>query len=70
MIHDSFGTTAKYAGTLSRCLREVYVSFFEENDVVEDFRQQMLKCIPEVAPAPRRGTLDLKGVLESKYFFS
>lgn len=70
MIHDSFGTTAKHAATLSRCLREEYVSFFEENDVVEDFRQQMLKCIPEVAPAPRRGTLDLKGVLESKYFFS
>jgi DNA-directed RNA polymerase len=70
MIHDSFGTTAKHAATLSRCLREEYIKFFEENDVVEDFRQQMLKCIPEVAPAPRRGTLDLKGVLESKYFFS
>ncbi len=70
MIHDSFGTTAKHAATLSRCLREEYIKFFEENDVVEDFRQQMLKCIPEVAPAPKRGTLDLKGVLESKYFFS
>ena len=70
MIHDSFGTTAKHAATLARCLREEYIKFFEENDVVEDFRQQMLKCIPDVAPAPKRGTLDLKGVMESEYFFS
>ena len=70
MIHDSFGTTAKHAATLARCLREEYVRMFEEHDVVNDFRNQMLKAIPEVAPAPKRGNLDLTGVLQSEYFFN
>jgi DNA-directed RNA polymerase len=70
MIHDSFSTTAKHSATLARCLREEYVRMFTEFDVVNDFRLEMLKCIPEVALPPSRGSLDLKGVIESKYFFS
>jgi len=70
MIHDSFGTTAKNAATLARCLREEYVRMFEDYDVVNDFRTEMLKSIPEVAAPPARGNLDLNGVIESKYFFN
>lgn len=70
MIHDSFSTTVKSAATLARVLREEFVRLFEEHDVVNDFRDEMLKCIPEVAPSPQRGKLDLKGVLESEYFFN
>lgn len=70
MIHDSFGTTATNAALLSTTLREVYVKMFEENDVLNQFRDSMLKVIPEVALPPERGNLSLQGVLESKYFFS
>lgn len=70
MIHDSFGTTCKNAALLSKTLREVYVQMFEENDVLNQFRDSMLEVIPEVALPPKRGNLSLQGVIESKYFFS
>ena len=70
MIHDSFSTTVKHASTLARCLREEFVRMFEDYDIVNDFRDEMLKSIPEVVPAPKRGDLDLQGVLQSEYFFN
>jgi DNA-directed RNA polymerase len=70
MIHDSFGTTAKHAATLARCLREEYVRMFTEHDVINDFRDQMLKSVPEVDEAPKRGNLDINEVIHSKYFFN
>ncbi len=70
MIHDSFGTTAKSAATLSRNIREEYYAMFNNNDVLEQFRTAMLQVIPDVAKAPARGNLDLEGVKNSKYFFS
>jgi len=69
MIHDSFGTTVKGAALLARTLREEFVSMFEENDVLDQFRESMLLATPEVALPPKRGNLSLSGVLESKYFF-
>ena len=70
MIHDSFSTTAKHAATLARCLREEYVRMFTEHDVINDFRDQMLKSVPEVDEAPKRGNLDINEVIHSKYFFN
>ncbi len=70
MIHDSFGTTAKSAATLSRNIRDEYYAMFNNNDVLEQFRTAMLQVIPDVAKAPARGNLDLEGVKNSKYFFS
>jgi len=70
MIHDSFGTTVKDAALLSKTLREVYVKMFEDNDVLNQFRDSMLLAIPEVSHPPKKGTLNLKGVIKSKYFFS
>ena len=69
MIHDSYGTTVKNVALLAKTLREVFVQMFEDNDVLEQFRDSMLKAIPEVAHPPKKGTLCLKGVIESKYFF-
>jgi DNA-directed RNA polymerase len=70
MIHDSFGTTVKNAALLDKTLREVFVAMFEENDVLAQFRESMLKVLPKVPLPPKRGNLSLKGVLKSKYFFS
>lgn len=70
MIHDSFGTTAKGAATLSKAIREEYAAMFEANDVLGQFRDAMLQVIPEVEDTPERGDLDLSEVTKSKYFFS
>jgi DNA-directed RNA polymerase len=43
---------------------------FTEHDVINDFRDQMLKSVPEVDEAPKRGNLDINEVIHSKYFFN
>ena len=43
---------------------------FTEHDVINDFRDQMLKAVPEVDQPPKRGNLDINEVLNSKYFFN
>ena len=70
MIHDSFGTTVKDVALLDKTLREVFVKMYEDNDVLSQFREAMLKVVPKVALPPKQGQLSLKGVLTSKYFFS
>lgn len=69
--HDSFGTVAADAPKLWGILREQFVAMYER-DVLADLRRQLNSACPELdIPAPpARGTLDLRGVLDSKYFFS
>jgi len=55
---------------LDKTLREVFVKMYEDNDVLSQFREAMLKVVPKVALPPKQGQLSLKGVLTSKYFFS
>ena len=43
---------------------------FTEHDVINDFRDQMLKSVPEVDQPPKRGNLDINEVINSKYFFN
>ena len=43
---------------------------FTEHDVINDFLDQMLKSVPEVDEAPKRGNLDITEVIHSKYFFN
>ena len=42
-MHDSFGTTAADVETLSDTLRDAFVKVFSENDVLEDFKNGILK---------------------------
>lgn len=74
MIHDSYGTHAADAETLSRVLREQFVHQYQTN-VLEEFREEVLTILPEekhgdVPPVPPMGTLDLEAVLDSEYFFA
>jgi DNA-directed RNA polymerase len=75
MIHDSFGTTAAETEDLFRIVREAFVEMYRDVDVLENFRGEILRQLsPEAAlelpelPAP--GTLDLDGVLHSKFCFA
>lgn len=65
MIHDDYGTHAADAAKLYRIIREVFVAMYENNDPLAELAERY--DLPE---APARGTLDLRAVLSSPYFFS
>jgi DNA-directed RNA polymerase len=69
MIHDSYGTHAHNTPKLAKLLREAFVEIYTENDVLAQFRSSALEVLDEVPEPPKRGTLDLNQVLDSKYFF-
>ena len=77
LIHDSFGTHAADSANLAKAIRESFVQMYQENDVLQQYKDCTYHHLPEKHKAlfpidsmPKRGTLDLKQVLESKYFFS
>ena len=48
---------------------------YERHDVLEDFRNDVLAMLPEeahgdVPPTPAKGSLDIREVLRSDFFFS
>lgn len=65
MIHDDYGTHAADAQALYQLIREVFVAMYETHDPLEDFAQRYALPAP-----PQKGSLDLKSVLDSPYFFS
>lgn len=65
MIHDDYGTHAAKAATLYRIIREVFVAMYEQHDPLGD-----LATAYELSSPPARGSLDLRLVLQSPYFFS
>ena len=75
MIHDSYGVHAGYGSIMFTTVREVFVSTYTENDVLQDLHDhicnllspKMLKDLPEV---PIKGDLDLDCAKESMYAFS
>ena len=69
MIHDSYGTHANKTPQLAKLLREAFVEIYTDNDVLTQFRSSALEVLDEVPEPPKRGTLDLNQVLDSKYFF-
>lgn len=71
MIHDSYGTVAPDMPMLQACLRHAFVDMYEEHDVLAEF----LNALPEQVRAdcrqlPNRGTLNIKEVLNSAFFFA
>lgn len=69
MVHDSFGTHAGNMETMNRILRETFVQMYSV-DVFEKIKTDLEKrhgiTLP---PLPKKGTLDLTGVLNSDYVF-
>lgn len=66
IVHDDYGTLPAYTERLYSIVREEFVRMYEEFDPVQDLVSQIPNC-PE---PPARGTLDIRGVLESEYVFS
>lgn len=75
MIHDSYGTLAADTDTLCQALRSAFVDMYEQHDVLAEFAASISARLPEKArlllpPLPPRGSLDIRAVLESPYFFA
>ena len=71
MVHDSYGVHASDVDLLNRVLREEFVRIYSE-PVMWNFFKDLWKNNPGVAlPAlPPPGTLDIRQVLDSPYFFA
>jgi len=73
MVHDSYGTHSPNMPLLNDKLREAFVEMYEEHDVLRELYDKAVKDLPQevdVPPPPEKGTLNLKEVLESDYFFA
>jgi DNA-directed RNA polymerase len=75
MIHDSFGTHAANTQMLVTCIREAFVDMYEENDPLEQLEACLRERLPpefhdKIPPRPATGTLDLRAVLRSDFFFA
>lgn len=72
LVHDSYGTHAGNAWALAQCLREEFVSMYQD-DVLIQFKEELERQLPEgteLEPLPPKGNLILESVLESWYFFA
>ncbi len=72
-IHDSYGTHAADMDALQNGLREVFVNLYESRDVLQEFADEVGKVLPEgesLPPHPPMGTLNIREVLGSEYFFA
>jgi DNA-directed RNA polymerase len=76
-VHDSFGCLAPRAERFRRIIREQFVQMYEEHDVLAEILDRAKQDLGEKLTAgkkwpelPKRGTLDLKGVLDSEYAFA
>lgn len=74
MIHDSFGTHAADTNMLAACLREAFVNLYTDLDVLEDFRQQIIRQVDEaeqkkIKAVPPKGDLNIDEVRASDFFF-
>jgi DNA-directed RNA polymerase len=65
MIHDDYGTHAADAPALYTTIRERFVWMYENFDPLARLRE----TYPQLPPPPELGTLDIRQVLDSPYFF-
>ena len=70
MIHDSYATSPAQADTLFKAVRQAFVQMYTENDVLQNFAEDMQMLTDEkLPPRPEMGCLDINLVLNSLYMF-
>jgi DNA-directed RNA polymerase len=71
MVHDSFGVHACDVDLLNHVLREEFVRIYSQ-PALQNFLNEQRKAHPDVAmpDVPELGTLDIRQVLSSPYFFA
>ena len=69
-VHDSFSAHAADIEGLSQLTKETFVDLYDVDDPYGDIAKMILRGDAELDfDAPKYGTLDVQGVLKSKYFF-
>lgn len=66
MIHDDYGTHAADSQGLFEIIRREFVAMYEHHDPIED----LCRRYPALPAPPTQGSLDIREVLRSAYFFS
>ena len=66
MIHDDYGTHAADADRLFHIIRQEFVDMYEEHDPIQD----LAKRYPQLPAPPEKGSLEIREVLNSPFFFS
>ena len=71
MIHDSFGCHAADVEMLGACLRDTFVTLYQDNDPFLMFKEQCESLIGRELPTmPDKGDLDVTQVIHSEFFFA
>lgn len=65
-IHDDYGTTADGTEKLHSCIRSTFVNMYEASAPLEEFASRW----GVLTPLPEPGDLDIRVVLNSRYFFA
>ena len=70
MIHDDFGVHACDTVLWHRIIRETFVELHASNDLLRSFKDQHEEAFDvELPELPPTGTLDIRAVTDSPYFF-
>lgn len=64
-IHDDFGTHAADTPRFREIIREEFIRIYQDNTILED----LAAATGYPVPPPKRGTLDIRTVVDSRYFF-
>ena len=64
-IHDSFGTHPCDVKTMHECIRSSFVDLYEDRNILGEFLWE----VNGIGEVPTRGSLDLKEILSSEFFF-
>lgn len=70
-VHDDYGCHSCDVAVMQRCIREQFVKLYSENDLLQSFKDQLeAQSGVKLPDVPPKGTLDIRKVLESQFFFS
>jgi len=75
LVHDSYGTVAADVEMMSACLKKAFVQLYTERDPLAEFRVDIAamlsdEALPKLPQLPEKGTLDVRQVEESDFFFA
>lgn len=70
-VHDSFGTSLGEAARLRRIIRQELVKLYTEHDPLAEFLRHAEELLGELLDIelPKKGSLDIKCILDSKFVF-
>ena len=71
MVHDSYGVHAADTQLLGEVLRNTFVRMYSDRDVMAEFSKEVGSYVEGGMPeAPKKGTLNLKDIESSDFFFA